>query len=94
VKTVFLSTVKSKGNFYVYLCCYAAKQNYSRTSITVYRFGRKEAAISNMRNWKVHFEEFPEELVVLGCGKKDLEEWISYLETGISKTRKQLKSII
>lgn len=62
--------------------------------MTVYRFGRKEIAIRNMHNWKVHYEEFPEDLTALGCNKKDLEEWIRTLETGISKTGKQLKSII
>jgi hypothetical protein len=37
-----------------------------------------------MKRWKRRFTEFPKELLDLGCGMKDLEQWIQTLETGIT----------
>lgn len=42
----------------------------------------------------MNFNEFPKELIDLGCNKFDLEDWIRTLETGITKTGKRFKAII
>jgi hypothetical protein len=91
---LFLSTIKSKGNYYIYLYSYAVRQDRFRTAKTVYRFGRKEMAIKKMHHWRNNFEEFPEDLLALGCNINDLEDWIRTLETGITKTGKQFKVIV
>jgi hypothetical protein len=94
---LFLSTVKAKGNQYIYLCGYSRERkfgHYSKNVETLFRFGRKELAILNMRSWRKDFNSFPVELKNIGCGRADLEDWIKTLETGITKTGKKFKAII
>ncbi|MCL9969574.1 hypothetical protein MX569_03090 [Anoxybacillus kestanbolensis] len=45
-----------------------------------------------MKRWKRRFTEFPNELLNLGCGMEDLEEWIRTIETGITKTGRIFKT--
>jgi hypothetical protein len=76
---LFLETAKAKGKRYIYLRSYAVKQ-HSKNLETHYRFGRKEIAIEKIKRWMEHFEEFPMELLELGCTKNDLGTWKSKLE--------------
>jgi hypothetical protein len=87
---MFLTQSKAKGKKYIYLCCYAPMDSKK----IVYRFGRLEVAIEKMRKWKTDFETFPEELKELECTKKDLIQWISTIETGVTKTGKKFKAVI
>ncbi|OKO97026.1 hypothetical protein BRO54_0039 [Geobacillus proteiniphilus] len=83
----YLSQVKSNGKQYIYLCMYVGNQEYStRKERRVYSFGEARKALLRMKRWKRRFTEFPQELLDLGCGMKELEEWIQTLETGITKT--------
>ncbi|MBW7651333.1 hypothetical protein [Anoxybacillus sp. ST4] len=83
----YLSQVKSNGRQYIYLCIYVGSQEYStRKERRVYSFGEARRALIRMKRWKRKFSEFPRELLDLGCGMKELEEWIQTLETGITKT--------
>jgi hypothetical protein len=60
-------------------------QEYStRKERRVYSFGEARRALLRMKRWKRRFTEFPQELLDLGCGMKDLEQWIQTLETGIT----------
>lgn len=88
---MFISHIKSKGNLYVYLYEYTNTGNSNKQSL--YGFGRKEKALKNMRVWRKDFSLFPKELVEFGCTKKDLNEWIKTLETGVTKTGKRIKHI-
>jgi hypothetical protein len=92
VKILFLSTVKTKGNYYVYLRSYAVNQQYVKKVKTNFKFGRKEIAIKKLHHWKENFGDFPKELIDLGCNVFDLEDWIRTFETGITKTGKQFKA--
>jgi hypothetical protein len=94
---LYLSTVKAKGNQYIYLCGYSRERkgsHYSKNVETLFRFGRKEVAILKMYSWKENFSSFPVELKNIGCGRLDLEDWIKTLETGVTKTGKQFKAIV
>jgi hypothetical protein len=94
---LFLSTVKAKGNYYIYLCGYSRERkgnHYSKNVETLFRFGRKELAIRKMYSWRRDFNSFPVELQNVGCEREDLEDWIKTLETGVTKTGKQFKAIV
>ncbi|AEH47115.1 MAG: hypothetical protein CW346_02715 [Bacillaceae bacterium] len=81
----YLSQVKSNGRQYIYLCMYVGSQEYStRKERRVYSFGEARKALLRMKRWKRRFAEFPQELLDLGCGMRDLEQWIQTLETGIT----------
>lgn len=82
----YLSRIHSKGRCYLYLKEYAVRKHYSSRSIIIYRFGRLEIALSDMKKWKRNFNLFPKELKKEGFCKKDLDQWIRTLETGIHKT--------
>ncbi|AXM89719.1 hypothetical protein B379_11520 [Anoxybacillus ayderensis G10] len=92
---MYLSQVKSNGKQYIYLCVYTGAQQYStRKERRVYSFGEAKKALIRMKRWKRKFSEFPSELRDLGCGMKDLEEWIQTIETGVTKTgRKFMTSV-
>lgn len=90
---MFISRVKSKGRYYLYLYGYLNKDGTPKIQ-TLYSFGNKEIAIQNMRTWFKNFDLFPKELIEFGCNKKDLEVWIRTLETGVTKTGKKTKKII
>lgn len=79
---MYLERVISKGNCYLYLKAYSVRTNYSRPYKTVYKFGRIETALQNMKAWKSDFSSFPGELKELGLNKTDLDNWIKTLETG------------
>ncbi|KIQ93618.1 hypothetical protein LH47_02299 [Anoxybacillus thermarum] len=91
----YLSQVKSNGKQYIYLCMYVGTQQYStRKERRVYSFGESKKALIRMKRWKRKFSEFPRELLDLGCGMKELEEWIQTIETGVTKTgRKFMTSV-
>jgi hypothetical protein len=88
---MFLKNVKSKGNVYIYLCAYDPGDQDKKI---LFSFGRKDKALSVMKNWKIDFSQFPLFLSELGCSKEDLTDWIRIVETGVSKTGKRTKSII
>lgn len=90
----FLSQVKVKGRRYIYLTEYVGKKKYGKyTERNVYGFGEKNKAFETMRQWQNDFSTFPEHLLKLGYGEKDLEDWIRTLETGISKTGRSKKFV-
>lgn len=74
---MFLKTVTSKGHEYIYL--YAYKDQRTPRD-TMYRFGRKEIALLNMKRWLEEFSEFPKELLAAGCTQMDLINWINKIE--------------
>lgn len=88
---MFLKSVKSKGNVYIYLCAYSSLDQDKKI---LFSFGRIDKAIRSMRQWKNNFRELPEELSKMGCCREDLLDWIRTLETGVTKTGKKFKSII
>lgn len=84
---MYLSQVKSNGKRYIYLCAYDGSQEYStRRERRVYAFGEARQALKKMRRWKRKFYEFPQELKELGCSEQDLNDWITTIETGKTKT--------
>jgi hypothetical protein len=88
----YLSQVKSNGKQYIYLCMYVGTQKYStRKEQHVYSFGEARKALIRMKRWQRRFTEFPQELLDFGCGKKELEQWIRTLETGITPTGRRFK---
>lgn len=89
---MFISQKRAKGNLYIYLFEYSNTGTYNTQSL--YGFGRKEIALNNMRKWRKDFSLFPKELIEFGCTRKDLNEWIKTLETGVTKTGKIVKHII
>ncbi|OOE05029.1 hypothetical protein BO219_06490 [Anoxybacillus kestanbolensis] len=90
---MYLSQVKSNGKQYIYLCSYVGTQEYStRKEKRIYSFGETKKALIKMKRWKRKFNEFPNELLNLGCGMEDLEEWIRTIETGITKTGRIFKT--
>lgn len=91
---VFLENKKAKGNRYIYLCCYQSYELNDSGRKFVYGFGRLELAIEKMYSWRDDFKSFPVELIDLGCGRNDLNDWIHTIETGITKTGKQFKAVI
>lgn len=84
----YLSQVKSNGKQYIYLTEYVGNQKYStKKERHVYGFGEARRALLKMRRWKRKFEsDFPKELIELGYGAKDLEEWINTIEGGCTPT--------
>lgn len=90
---MFISRVKSKGNYYIYLYGYHNKNGVPKIK-TLYGFGNIERALSSMKAWKEDFNSFPKELIDLGCTKEDLREWLKILKTGVTKTGKKSKMII
>lgn len=91
---MFLRQVKSKGNRYLYLCCYDSNEYLSDNKKKLYSFGRTEKALIQMKKWSRDFSTFPIELKEIGCKKEDLEEWIRTLTTGITKTGRKIKKIV
>lgn len=88
----FLSQVKVKGKRYIYLTEYIGKKNSIKsTEIHVYGFGVRETALEKMKQWKNDFSKFPKELIERGYDKEDLNEWLTTLETGKSKTGRSTK---
>ena len=91
---MFLQSKKSKGICYIYLYEYSNKENYCIKKHMVHSFGRVDKALKNMVHWRNNFNEFPGELISLGCDLKDLNDWIRTLKTGVTKTGKRFKSVI
>ncbi|MBG9585553.1 hypothetical protein [Cytobacillus firmus] len=89
---MFISHVTSKGKKYIYLYEYCKSGEKKKQSL--YGFGRKEKAITDMRSWRRNFSLFPDKLVEFGCTKKDLVDWIRTMETGVTKTGKKFKAIV
>ncbi|MBU8905568.1 hypothetical protein [Desertibacillus haloalkaliphilus] len=88
----YLSQVKVKGRRYIYLTEYIGMSRFTtKTEINVFSFGNREKALEKMTWWRKYFQEFPQELIDRGYGKKDLDEWIRTLETGKSKTGRSNK---
>lgn len=88
---MFLERVRAKGNYYLYLKAYSVRSNYAKPYVTVYKFGRVERALKNMKAWKNDFNSFPGELKELGLNKKDLDSWIRAIESG-STTKTVIKN--
>jgi hypothetical protein len=76
---MFLKSVKSKGNIYLYLCSYDPNTDKETKTRIVYGFGRREKAIKKMIEWKKDFRLFPGELKKIGCSRNDLNKWIEKL---------------
>jgi hypothetical protein len=87
---LFLSKKTTKGHHYLYLQRYQVRDHYKNLKLTVFRFGRLESAKQQMYAWRENFNEFPKELIDLGCTKRDLEVWIVTIETGVHKTGRKL----
>lgn len=82
----YLTQVRAGGKQYIYLTEYCGNQLYtSKTEKNIFSFGSTGIAIYKLRNWLRDFDKFPNKLKELGYGKKDAEEWLKQLETGITK---------
>ncbi|MFD2446687.1 hypothetical protein ACFSO7_22365 [Bacillus sp. CGMCC 1.16607] len=91
---MYLQTAKAKGNAYIYLVAYEMSYKGLASRRTLYGFGRKDKAAKKMYSWKENFSTFPTELLELGCTQDDLNYWIQYVETGITKTGRKASGVI
>jgi hypothetical protein len=85
---MYLKSVKSKGNIYIYLCAY---NNQEQDKKTLFSFGRVDKAIKKMYEWKEN--KLPVDLIEIGCCREDLFVWIKKIKQ-LNKTTKKLKSIV
>lgn len=91
-EVAFLTQVRSNGKQYVYLAEYCGQQKHStRREKRIYSFGSIDEALYSMYYWRMAYETFPMELKDMGYEKKDLDEWIGTLESGVSKTGRSKK---
>lgn len=74
---MFISRVKSKGNYYFYAYVYDS-QNYNGLK-TVHSFGRKDKALSQLSQWK-NKSNIPSGLIDLGLKIESLDEWRRKIE--------------
>ncbi|MGG3805838.1 hypothetical protein [Metabacillus fastidiosus] len=91
---MFLSGLKVKNTYYIYLTAYNARDPYGSRKKTLYKFGRLDEAVLKMYYWRDNFSNFPYVLVELGCTEDDLREWINTLETGITKTGRKFSAVV
>jgi hypothetical protein len=94
VKNVaYLSQIKSGGHQYIYLTEYCGNQEFStKIERHVYSFGNSRMALLKMKRWIRKFNtEFPADLKNMGYTKKDLEQWINTLETGVTARGRKFK---
>lgn len=66
---MYISRVKSKGNYYFYAYSYV----YQDKKKIVASLGKKEEALENLREWK---EKIPDYLVDEGIKNRDIDNWI------------------
>ena len=78
VEKIFISRVKSKGNYYFYAYVYDS-QNYNGLR-TVHAFGRKDKALSQINLWE-NKVNIPSELIDLGLKIEKLGEWRRKIES-------------
>lgn len=92
---MYLERAKSRGNTYLYLKKYRRQpEPFYSNKISVFSFGRIENALKQMRDWEKDFENFPNELLQLGCDLDDLQAWIKTLETGVHEKSKRTFQIV
>jgi len=77
----YLERIYAKGRYYLYLKEYAVRKHYVNTNVIIYRFGRLENALMDMKKWRKDFDLFPEKLKKQGFNNEDLEKWINTLKT-------------
>ena len=82
---MFLTQFKAKGNQYIYLTTKTPHPEH-RKNKRLFSFGQTTSAIQKMQEWQQNFNLFPEELIILGCNKSDLDIWITTMITGVTKT--------
>lgn len=82
----WISLVRSNRETYVYLTEYIGDQTFTtKKELHVYRFGKINDALQDMKNWQQGREFFPLELYDKGYNYPDLCEWIQFLEGKISE---------
>lgn len=75
---MFISRVKSKGQFYYYAYVYD-RSSYSRLK-TVYSFGKKEKALVQLSVWREQNKKIPSELINLGLKIEKIDQWRKKIE--------------
>jgi hypothetical protein len=86
---MYLKSVKSKGNIYIYLCAY---NNQEQDKKILFSFGRIDKAIKNMYEWEK--SELPVDLIEIGCSREELFTWIKKVKEINKTTTRKMKSII
>lgn len=86
---MYLKSVKSKGNIYIYLCAY---NNQEQDKKILFSFGRIDKAIKNMYEWKK--SELPVDLIEIGCCREELFNWIKKVKEINKTTTRKMKSIV
>lgn len=49
--------------------------------VCIFRFGREENAIADMKTWLRNIDLLPVELKELGCTREDVEKWVNSIES-------------
>ncbi|GIO25343.1 hypothetical protein [Oceanobacillus sp. J11TS1] len=84
---MYIDRIKSKHKYYLYLRKYESSVTYSLDKrVLVFRFGREEHALAEMRAWLQDINLLPIELKKLGFTKEDVQEWINNVEERREKT--------
>jgi hypothetical protein len=78
-KIGYITKIKSRGKEYFYLRKSIRKSD-SIEKKQIYSFGSREAALTNLKNWKENIEILPQELKELGYSLSDVLSWIEQIE--------------
>lgn len=77
---MYIERVRSKGRCYLYLKKYDGRIMFGTKKKTLYRFGRLENALNEMKIWLEDMNCLPLALQELGCSEENLIEWINSIE--------------
>lgn len=73
---MYISRVKSKGNYYFYVYAYVRQDKKQ----IIESLGRREKAIQSLSDWKENTNKIPAYLIDKGCNEKHIDVWLKKLE--------------